>query len=128
MLYALNPKAVTHYPFKDEKEKKNFCFVLPERINNPRLIAQSGLLLHMNIEKGDLESIISEYNEERDQFSLLKISIPDEIRKFVLRDLNAMNINHRTLFPENAGAGEHANMALEISGYDPILHVVKDLK
>ncbi len=140
MLYALNPKAVTQYCPKDAKHgclfekcpskttlhKDRFGFVLPRRINNPRLIAQSGLLLQMEF-NDHLETILSKHNEEKDQFSLLKISMPGNIRTRVLRDLNAMNINHRTLFPENAGAGEHANMALEIPGYDPILHVWKNL-
>jgi len=50
---------------------------------------------------------------------LIKLKIIDskENREEFLRRLNAMNINHMSLFPEIKGAAEFSNIGLELYEY-----------
>jgi len=50
----------------------------------------------------------------------LKLLIPGAQRDNFLRNLNLMNINHLTLFPDLFGAAHYSNLALDVDGYLPI--------
>jgi hypothetical protein len=48
---------------------------------------------------------------------LLKITFPESDRQMALRELNLMNINHLTLFPDASGASTFCNLGLRIQHY-----------
>lgn len=142
MLYALNADSLKPTCSKDKiackvhgqclKETLDKC--LPGIINNPRVVAQSGMLVYMkkiieetssgSIERSiPLDEILLSCSTDKSQFSLIKIYMREDFRDLVLTLLNTMNINGRTLFPELLGAGKYANMAMDIVDYDPMMKI-----
>jgi tetratricopeptide (TPR) repeat protein len=121
MLYALNTEALKSCTEKSKRCKncpKQFLkLFVPETLFNLRVVAQMSVLLSFN-KKIDLETILKKCQKQFLPFALLKIIWPESLRPFVLRTLNNMNINARTLFPDLLGAAQYANLALEIENYD----------
>jgi tetratricopeptide (TPR) repeat protein len=132
MLYALNTSALGACRSSnkllcgnaDGCPKKSVEPVVPEEVNNLRVVAQSGLFLKMD--KADaIDDIIRKCRSTTSPFGILRIVLPEVFRPFVLRTLNNMNINARTLFPDIFGAGQYANMSLEIENYDRMAEILK---
>ncbi|WP_084637815.1 FRG domain-containing protein [Paracoccus sp. J55] len=78
---------------------KRYYFVHPHK-NNARLIAQSGAFVVAGLLK-------YKYNSKTKSFILRKIRVPAEAKKSILKDLDSININHRTLFPEMETASRY---------------------
>ncbi|MDI6449398.1 FRG domain-containing protein [Anaerobaca lacustris] len=99
----------------------------PMSSEHPRLVNQRGLFTVA--EKGiDIETLLKKYEDpgfrERNRSGrnhpwLIRIRVPDTLsnRQCFLRALNAMNINHISLFPEIGGAAEFCNLGIELDGY-----------
>ena len=92
----------------------------PMSSENPRLINQRGLFtITKNGE--DIEEIVRKNwakGEENEPPWIVKILIPNnnnnrDNRVEFLRELNLMNINHMTLFPEIEGAAKFCNIGIE---------------
>lgn len=113
VLYALNKKKL-----KDLAELLGESIKIVEIENhfNKRLINQQGLFLYGPFEK-DLETFILENNifkcNENDPI-LYKFLIPESDRKKILKLLNKMNVNPKSLFPDLIGASINANFEIEI--------------
>jgi hypothetical protein len=102
------------------------CFD-PMSSDHPRLINQRGLFTVA--ENGiDIETLLEKYEDPgfagrnrsgRNHPWLIRIQIPDtpSNRQCFLHGLNAMNINHVSLFPEIRGAAEFCNLGMELDGY-----------
>ena len=94
-------------------------FVRPLSDENPRLVSQGGLFTRapdgMTIEEW-VEKNMSELTA-RAKVTIYRIEIPETERLVFLRNLNRMNINHLTLFPDLYGAGRYGNFGLEIDKY-----------
>ncbi len=99
----------------------------PMSSDHPRLINQRGLFTVAENET-DIETLLKNYEDpgfaERNRSGrnhpwLVRIRIPDTLsnRQCFLHGLNAMNINHGSLFPEIRGAAEFCNLGLELDGY-----------
>lgn len=108
-VFALSKKAV-------ERRGSEVYVVNPQSDNNPRLISQGGLFTRTPPET-DLWDYMQRRVAEWGPVVLLKITIPEHCRVCCLRDLNRMNINHLSLFPDLTGASEYCNMALSVSNY-----------
>lgn len=80
----------------------------PEVHDNPRLTSQAGILLRLPI-KWDLEEWIQKNFKGSDRVALIKIEIPNQDVNYIIRDLNRMNINHLSLFPDFVGACYYTN-------------------
>jgi len=92
-------------------------FVRPHSDENLRLLSQGGLFTRTGAGE-DLETLIAAtYAGESEVPVLLKLHIPEDDREPCLRTLNRMNMNHRSLFPDLAGAGLFCNMHLDIPRY-----------
>lgn len=96
-------------------------FINPLLDENARLVSQRGLFTKLPI-KDDLESWIKRYHkllgeEYKRSFILIKIYLPESNRISALKQLNRMNINSLTLFPDLLGASEYCNMNVKISNY-----------
>ena len=98
-------------------------FVNPLSDENPRLLNQKGLFTLPMSDEISIEHIVpfcyatdSENTQRRIIFVRIKIHNFD--RENCLRNLNRMNINHATLFPDLTGAGDYCNVKLEIENYD----------
>ena len=87
----------------------------PDSQDNPRLISQSGLLLKLSIAYS-LEEWVQEQFRGDDHIALIKMMIPNEDIAYCLRDLNRMNINHLSLFPDLTGAAAYANTVCRVGG------------
>lgn len=91
-------------------------FVNPLSDDNARLVNQGGLFTRAP--NGiDMESWVRKYSSEEEKAILAKLSIPDGERERILRELNRMNINHLSLFPDLYGASKYCNYDLEIKNY-----------
>lgn len=92
-------------------------FVRPQSDENPRLINQGGLFTRCP-DGDDMESWVRRnFAGENDGYILMKILIPDRDREVCLRDLNRMNINHLSLFPDLYGASQYCNLHRRIKNY-----------
>ncbi len=86
---------------------------------NARFLAQSGVLTKA-LKGEDVKKIVQLcYHEtnHRDRIVLVEISIGDGEREECLRDLNKMNINHASMFPDIDGSAIFCNLRLEINKY-----------
>jgi len=84
---------------------------------NARFLAQGGVFTKA-LEGEDVKTRIQKcYHETNhaDRIILVEILLPDSSRDECLRDLNWMNINHASLFPDIYGAAVFCNWKLEIS-------------
>ncbi|MHC4144459.1 MAG: FRG domain-containing protein [Planctomycetota bacterium] len=89
---------------------------------NPRLLNQRGLFTEPLSADIEIEKIVGLcYAEDKDKglsrIIFVKIEIPEVEREACLRNLNRMNINHATLFPDLTGAAEYCNLKLEIENH-----------
>jgi len=103
--------------FAEGKKDFPIQFIEPQIDENKRLISQNGAFtfFRSNIE---VESWIRSLNYPyKNKFLLLKLHIEDKSRIKILKQLNWMNINYLTLFPDVYGAALHTNLQSEISGY-----------
>jgi len=95
-------------------KEKCLLYFDPMSSEHPRLINQKGLFTISNTGES-IEDIVKEYwskNKDEEPW-LIKITINTDQRKEFLRNLDAMNINHMTLFPEIYGAAKFCNIGLE---------------
>ena len=97
-------------------------FVEPFSDENPRLLNQRGLFTIPMSEKIDIEETVqacyaADLEKGKSRIIFVKIKILEIEREKCLRNLNTMNINHATLFPDLIGAAEYCNLKLEIKDY-----------
>ncbi len=98
-------------------------FIEPDMDSNARLINQRGLFTRSPIGRrapNDIANWVRKYFSNKSESVLVQIQIPNEetTRSEFLLDLNRMNINPLTLFPDLEGSSMYANLALEIDRYD----------
>ncbi|GAH10429.1 unnamed protein product, partial [marine sediment metagenome] len=103
---------------KKRQSWKHFFIEFPsiEAHENARFLAQSGVLTKALNGQDVKERVQRCYHEtnHKNRIILVEISIGDSERKECLRDLNTMNINHASLFPDIEGAAKFCNLNLEI--------------
>lgn len=128
VVYGLNRDIVrwyeeTIYKYqgkKVSKKKNNFVEFPPiESHENVRFLAQSGVLTKA-LKGQDIKQPVQRCYDEinhRNRIILVEISICDSEREGCLSDLNTMNINHASLFPDIEGAAKFCNLKLEIDKY-----------
>ncbi|MGL5583531.1 MAG: FRG domain-containing protein [Cetobacterium sp.] len=80
---------------------------------NKRLINQQGLFIYGPLDY-HLEKWIEENSFINDKVILYKFMIPNSERKTILKLLNKMNINPKSLFPDLTGASNHVNLEIEL--------------
>src|SRR5271157_4404984 len=93
--------------------------VTPMTDENARLVSQGGLFTR-GIFGVDIEKWVRmKFAGNAGSGALVKIVVPEENgdRFEILRALNRMNINHRSVFPDISGAAEFCNMRLSVTGY-----------
>jgi hypothetical protein len=85
---------------------------------NVRLLAQGGVFTKA-LDGEDVKTYIQKFYRDKEhetRIILLEILIRDSCREKCLHDLNWMNINHATLFPDMDGAAAFCNWKLSESG------------
>lgn len=91
--------------------------IRPISDENARLVNQAGLFTR-GPDGVDLESWVREtYKGDTAIWRLVKLELPNEERDVFLKNLNRMNINHLTLFPDLVGSSLFANMDLSVDRY-----------
>ncbi len=114
VVYALN-REIEGWHQSDTRE----CFIqFPPTTSheNMRVLAQAGVFTKA-LEGEDVKTRIQKCyheNNHANRIILVEILIPDSSRDECLRDLNWMNINHASLFPDVSGAAIFCNWKLEI--------------
>lgn len=92
-------------------------FIRPFSDENSRLVSQGGLFTRTPPGK-DLESWVQQNTpEDHKGATLIKVLVPSKDRDLALRNLNRMNINHLSLFPDLYGASKFCNLFSEIDKY-----------
>lgn len=86
---------------------------------NARFLAQGGAFTKALAGEDVKERIQKCYHENnhRNRVILVEIFIPEFERDECLKDLNHMNISHKSLFPDIHGAAIFCNLKLEVEGY-----------
>lgn len=93
--------------------------IVPETDENARLVSQGGLFTRgttgVHIERW----VRTYFRGSKASTALVKIIVPEKKgeRVEILRTLNRMNINHRSLFPDVEGSAKFCNMRLSVTGY-----------
>lgn len=87
-------------------------FFTPQSDENSRLVIQSGLFSRIPLDT-PLENLVLHFFANTISAYIMKILIPSRDREMALKDLNRMNINQASLFPDLTGASAYMNMALE---------------
>lgn len=93
--------------------------ITPMTDENARLVSQGGLFTRGTFGV-DIEKWVRTYfGGSSASGALVKIVVPERKgdRFEILRALNRMNINHRSLFPDISGSAEFCNMRLSVTGY-----------
>ena len=124
-IYGLSKDIVRWGPSKSEGSGPyaHFIkFVEPLSDENARLLNQKGLFTipmsgGIEIEKTVKRCYSADKKKGRSRIIFVKIQIPEIVREICLRNLNRMNINHATLFPDLIGAADYCNLKLEIDNY-----------
>lgn len=92
-------------------------FVRPLSDENQRLVNQGGLFSRVRPQIPIDEWITNNYDPENPGQFLIKIHVPNRDRDNCLRNLNRMNINHLSLFPDLYGASMFSNLSSQIKRY-----------
>lgn len=101
----------------EPNDNPEVLFVRPFSDENQRLINQGGLFSRVLPSK-TLEQWLRDHPDPDDSGSILiKILVPDRDRDSCLRNLNRMNINPLSLFPDVYGASKFCNLFSEIERY-----------
>lgn len=111
--YALNRTLISDR--RPNPKIGSLDFVTPIRFANPRLSAQRGLFTLCSRDI-PIETWINEaFRDERDAPALFKLIFPltEQDRRACLRKLRDQNITHSSIYPDVAGAANHANVLLE---------------
>jgi hypothetical protein len=126
-VYGLSKDIIRWGPAKsqDEGPFDHFIRVVDSPSDeNPRLLNQRGLFTIPFSGETEVEITVrrcysteAEETKNHKRIILVKIKIPETERETCLRNLNTMNINHATLFPDLSGAARYCAMKLEIQDY-----------
>ena len=124
-VYGLSKDLGRWGPAKSEESEpidRYVRFVETLSDENPRLLNQRGLFTsplsgEIDIGKTVLRCYANDLKKGIGRIIFVKIKIPDTYREDSLKNLNSMNINHATLFPDLIGAAEYCNTKLEIEDY-----------
>jgi len=117
VLYCFNKTRVQDKCSEIPNDNQKIEFYEPRLEEHQRVISQSGLFT-ISRSSLDIEKWIrNNFPKNQTQFILVKIHIDNALRLNILKQLNWMNINFLTLFPDLMGAAKHANLRLEIPGY-----------
>lgn len=105
---ALDPAAIAYAKVVESLEGKVVRIFSPHRYFSGRVIGQRGLFSYV-LNRSDLKQVLDScklgtYLEE--------IKIDAKLREPALKFLDAMNINHMTVFPDIMGAAHYSNMKL----------------
>jgi hypothetical protein len=93
--------------------------ITPMTDENARLVSQGGLFTRGTFGV-DIETwVTTHFGGSSKNTALVKVVVPEKKgdRDEILRALNRMNINHRSLFPDISGSAEFCNMRLSVKGY-----------
>jgi hypothetical protein len=123
-VYGLSGDLLRWGPASPEgKRTGQYIWIIDNPLDeNTRLLSQRGLFTlpgSAEIEIGEVvqRCYAADVKKGVQRIILVKIAIPDTEREKCLRNLNTMNINHATLFPDLTGAAIYCAMKLEIENY-----------
>lgn len=94
-------------------------FITPETDENARLVSQGGLFTRCTTGVEIEKWVETYFRRNRTDRVLIKVVLPEEPgdRFEILRTLNRMNINHRSLFPDIEGSATFCNMRFSVPAY-----------
>lgn len=95
---------------------KEVEFIRPLSDENHRLVNQGGLFSKAPVGV-TLNKWINKNFKDDESYTLIKLLIPNRERNQALKNLNRMNINHLSLFPDLYGASKFCNLYGEIDNY-----------
>ncbi|GKX67406.1 FRG domain-containing protein [Inconstantimicrobium mannanitabidum] len=122
LVACLNYKLLRDFYESNQIDENQRIFILkPFMDDNPRLIAQSGLLAYIPLNT-DLESLIAQYFPNCNDLCycdpvLIKFQLPNTERVEALKTLQKMNITDATIYPDLQGSSLYCNMKLRIAEY-----------
>lgn len=100
--------------FNQEKNKyTEFKFVDPITDHNNRLISQRGIFTKQPLNFQFEQWVMHEFQGVTTKGMLFKITLPEQERRIILGQLNLMNINFSSLFPDVSGAARQAAFSLQ---------------
>ena len=100
-----------------KEAKPEVQFISPLSDENPRLVSQAGLFSRAPFGNPIDGWITDNHDPDGSSFTWIRILVPDKEREECLQNLNRMNINHLSLFPDLFGAAKFCNLSAEIRNY-----------
>jgi len=93
--------------------------ITPMTHENPRLVSQGGLFTRGTFGVDTERWVETHFEGSKADRALVKIVVPEHKgdRPEILRTLNRMNINHRSLFPDVEGSARFCNTRLSVPEY-----------
>ncbi len=101
----------------EAKAELEVRFIRPFSDENQRLVNQGGLFTRAPAGKVLDEWVPESVDPDDKGYTLIKVYVPNKDRDLCLRNLNRMNINHLSLFPDLYGASKFCNLFSEIDKY-----------
>lgn len=122
VIYALLSGAVLEKSdelFDQNRPDEVLRFINPLSDDNSRLISQQGLFTRCLDGECVEDWVCAHFQDREDDLGavLLRMLIPSSEYEVALKNLNRMNINHLSLFPDLSGSSQHANTVLRVKGY-----------
>lgn len=93
-------------------------FILPSRTLTHRFVSQASLFTRLSGCTSVEEWVGCTFVGRNRGAVLTKVVLPAGDREEALRELNSMNVNHLTLFPDVEGVAKYCNLAQVVPGYD----------
>jgi hypothetical protein len=116
VIYQIDPDGVSYWTelfnsrLEDGKRELHLEFFRPDVHDNNNLIVQNGYFSCSSPPWMDIKSILLRAVTASHMTPLMtKVTVPDRDRDEVLADLDRMNINDLTLFPDIYGAAQYSN-------------------
>lgn len=123
VLWALHKPDISKIKYPPRKDKlvnspNSFPVEIIEPIidENSRLVNQRGVFTKIDV-RYDLQTWIEKAPNFGDWNTLYKVIFPDALRDKILLELNLMNINYSSLFPDLEGSSRHVNIRLLQTDY-----------
>lgn len=115
-LWAINESLIVDINKSNKQLKDKIEFIKPLSNENPRLVSQQGLFLRLPLEYS-LEELLQDTLSSNRGNHVYQLTFDDTLREDTLANLNNMNINHLTLFPDLIGSSLHTNYLMEIEPF-----------
>ena len=117
-VFALNVKRLDESHVKKDNPSTGLEVIKEISDENHRMRSQGGLFTRIKPLEMDIETwIINNFPMEYLHSTIIRFEFDENLREGILRQLDWMNVNYLSLFPDIHGSALHVNIKLEVPDY-----------